>query len=87
MREYRMADIIGTARESFSDYGELAAMESWERSQLVRMGVNELTSGIAVTPGEAGLILNRGMPLVKAVVSEPPPPPVKPLKAASLIRR
>ncbi len=86
MREYRMADIIGTARERFSDYGELAALESWERSQLIRVGVNELTTGIAVIPGERGLELMSGAVAIKAAV-EIPPPPIVPLKAPSLLRR
>lgn len=85
MREYRLADIIGTARESFSDYGELAAMESWERSQLVRLGVSDLTKGIAVIPTEAGLEIMRDLPNEAEI--DTPPPAISPLKAPSFFRR
>ncbi len=85
MREYRMADIIGTAREAFSDYGELAALEAFERSQLVRLGVNDLTRGIAVIPSEAGLKLVTGLPEAEEI--DIPPPPISALKAPSFFRR
>jgi hypothetical protein len=86
-RQYYMADILGSARESFSDYGELAALESWERSQLERIGVDQLIEGIAVTAPETGLQLVVGKSIAKANPVEIPAPPVVALKAASLLRR
>lgn len=92
MREYRIADIIGTARERFSDYGELAALESWERSQLIRLGVNELTAGIVVIPAESALRLVGNTELTNEAgvsISDlvPSLPPVVPLTAPSFTRR
>lgn len=84
MREYRIADLLGSAREAFSDYSELVGMDNWERAEL-----SQVTEGLAVVPSKSArpdlqLIGNK---YVKAEVVEIPPPSITPLNGNSLLRR